>query len=56
MKVNSVARYGEHLNAALSIEVKHSDLPQDREPDRLVLKVQLARIESNRKRQDTILL
>ena len=47
MKVDGVAGNGEHLDAALGIEVEHGDLPQDGEPDRLVFKVQLARFKPN---------
>ena len=54
MKVDGVSGNGEHLDGALGVEVEDCDLPQDRQTDRLIRKVQLARIETDRERQDSV--
>ena len=49
MEVNGVAGYGQHLNAALSIEVVDADFTQDRQSDGLLAEIQLPWLKADRK-------
>ena len=44
----SVARNGQHLNTALSIQVVNRHFSEHRQTDRLLFKVQFRRFEPNR--------